>query len=400
MKPATGGTRPRLGPIERPDSHDSDRRRFLLAAGGAAVYCALGPALAAAEKLPDTRPGLQPWSLPGDLPANPVDAARALIGAAVLAPSDWNTQPWRFEVDGNLIRVVADARRALSVTDPERRGMMIGLGAALENMLIAARAWGQRPSVQYLPHEGARGVVAEVSWMGGEARRDRALFEAIPARRTNRRDFDERGIFPQNRSLLMAEAMEGLEFHWLDDPERMRSVADLAYEATRAQVGDGRAQAEQFSWMRFDGDEKRRGDGVPVGALELSGPAGWLAGRYFRPGSWFARFGTEYAAKQARSQVKSAGALLLVSAPRKDDTQCLLCGQSYERLALKATHLGIANQILSAPVEVARLRPDLRRAFRAPAGNEPLLLVRLGHARTPEPAPRRAVSVVATFRNT
>jgi len=400
MKPATGGMKPRLGPIARPAPHDIDRRRFLLAAGGAAIFVTLGPALAAAKKLPDSRPGLQPWILPDELPANPVEAARALIGAAVLAPSEWNSQPWRFEVEGNLIRVVADSRRALPITDPDRRGLMIGLGAALENMLIAARAWGQRPTVHYLPHDGARGVVAEVSWMGGEPRRDRALFAAIPERRTNRRDFDERGIFPQNRSLLMAEAMEGLQFHWLDDPDGIRTVADLAYEATRDQVGDARAQGEQFAWMRFDGDEKKRGDGVPVEALELSGPAGWLAGRYFRPGSWFQRFGTEYAAKQARNQVKSSGALLLVAAPKQDETQCLLCGQSYERLALKATHLGIANQILSAPIEVARLRPDLRRAFRAAANEEPLLLVRLGHAKRPDPAPRRGVSVVATFRNT
>ena len=41
-------------------------------------------------------------------------------------------------------------------------------------------------------------------------------------------------------------------------------------------------------------------------------------------------------------------------------------------------------QILSAPIEVARLRPDLRRAFRAQASDEPLLLVRLGHARRPD----------------
>jgi len=391
---------PPSGRTPRPATRDIDRRRFLLAAGGAAVYLTLGPALAAARRLPDSRSALQPWRLPDDLPSNPEDAARALIAAAVLAPSDWNSQPWRFEVEGNLIRLVADSRRALPVTDPERHGMLIGLGAALENMLIAARAWGQRPSVHYLPHDGARGVVAEVSWMGGEPRRDRALLANIPARRTNRHDFDERGIFSQNRALLMAEAMEGLRFHWLDDPERVRSVGDVAYEATRFQNGDRRAQGEQFGWMRFDGDEKKRGDGIAVDRLELSGPAGWLAGRYFRPGSWFQRFGTEYAAKQARNQVKSSGALLLVAAPRTDDAQCLLCGQSYERLALKATHLGIANQILSAPTEVAHLRPELKRLFGAAAQEEPLLLVRLGHARSPDPTTRRAVSLVSTFRNT
>lgn len=389
-----------LGPIVRPAPTNIDRRRFLLTAGGAAAYLALRPTLAAAKRLPDSRPGLQPWALPDELPGNPVDAARALIGSAVLAPSDWNTQPWRFEVEGNLIRIVADPHRTLPVTDPARRGMMIGLGASLENLLIAARAWGQRPTVNYVPHEGAGGVVAEVSWIGGESRRDRDLFAAIPQRRTTRHDYDDRGIFPQNRSTLLAESMDGLQLYWLDDPDRIREVGDIAYQATHAQVSDARSQTEQFAWMRFDNDAEKRGDGVPVEALELSGPASWLAGRYFRPGSFFQRFGAEYAAKQARGQVRSSGALLLVTSTRHDDTQCLLAGQSYERMALKATRLGIANQILSAPVETEPYRHDLRRVFASGGGEEPLLLVRLGHARAPRPTPRRAVSVVATFRNT
>ena len=328
-----------------------------------------------------------------------MEAARALIGSAVLAPSDWNSQPWHFEVEDRLIRIVADPRRALPVTDPARSGMMIGLGAALENLLIAARAWGQRPTVSYLPHDGAGGVAAEVTWTGGDLRRDRELFAAIPDRRTSRHDFDDRGIFPQNRSSLLAEAMEGLEFDWLDDPDRIHTVADIAFEATRQQVSDDRTQAERFSWMRFDDDAKKRGDGVPVDAMELSGPAGWFAGHYFHPGSFFQRFGAEYAAKQARGQVRSSGALLLVTAPRRDEMQCLLCGQSYERVALKATRVGIANQILSAPIEVESTRFDLRRVFQSGAGREPLLLVRLGHAKPPDPTPRRSVSVVATFRN-
>lgn len=400
MKAAASGSAPPSAPLARPAPHEIDRRRFLLTAGGAAAFVALRPTLAVAKKLGATPAGLQPWSLPDDLPGNPVDAARALIGSAVLAPSDWNAQPWRFEVEDRLIRIVADGKRALPITDPARCGMMIGLGAALENLLIAARAWGQRPTVNYLPHDGAGGVVAEVTWTGGGERRDRELFVAVPDRRTTRRDFDERGIFPQNRTALLAEAMEGLQFHWIDDPDRIRTVGDITFEATRQQVSDDRSQSEHWAWMRFDNTARKRGDGVPVDSMELAGPASWFASRYFRPGSFFQHFGAEYAAKQARGQVRSSGALVLVTATRRDEAQCLLCGQSYERMALKATRLGIANQILSAPVEVESLRRDLRRAFASGTGQEPLLLVRLGHAKAPGATPRRAVSVVATFRNT
>ena len=287
-----------------------DRRRFLFLAGGVVAYAALRPHLGWARRASPGLPALQPWSLPGEPPGNPLDVARTLIGAAVLAPNNWNSQPWRFEVNGNSIRLVTDTQRSLPVTDPGQRGMMLSLGAALENMLVTARAYGLRPSVIYFPNDGAGGVAAEVTWTGGDARRDRALFAAIPERRTNRRDYDGRGIFPQNRAQLAAQVPEGFRIHWLDDREGMDAVAAIARKAIEARVRDPRAEAEQYAWMRFGDDEaRRRGDGVTVDALEIGGPARWLARRYFNPRSWFFRFGAESAGKQTRSAIRSAGAL-------------------------------------------------------------------------------------------
>ena len=79
-----------------------DRRRFLVVLGGLAAWQAwqsASPPLAWAGRAAGTLPALQPWVLPEALPANPIEAARALVGAAVLAPSYCNAQPWRFEVD-------------------------------------------------------------------------------------------------------------------------------------------------------------------------------------------------------------------------------------------------------------------------------------------------------------
>jgi hypothetical protein len=41
--------------------------------------------------------------------------------------------------------------------------MMVSLGAALENLLIAARAWGLRATVDY-EKPGSLGTVARVDW--------------------------------------------------------------------------------------------------------------------------------------------------------------------------------------------------------------------------------------------
>lgn len=379
------------------------RRRFLATAAlaGAAVAAgsALRPSIAIARRAGREAPALQPWTLPSRPPADPVEFARAVMAAGVLAPSHWNAQPWRMEWDPGTIRLVADPTRALPTLDPDRRSMLIGVGAALENMLVALRAYGQQPAVTYFPSERDRAQVASLSWSPADAPRDRLLFEAIPQRRTNRRGYDGRGIFPENRVALTALIPTDLELHWIEERDAIRAVAELAADATEAQVRDARAQRERFAWMRFGADQaRRRGDGITVDDLELGGPARWLAGRYFDPGSMFLGLGAGSAAKQARDDVRSAGALALLTSRTGGDMTALSAGQAFERFALRATTLGIAHQPVSAPIEVARHRGDLLRAFGA-IGEEPLLFVRLGHARPPRPSVRRAVAQVASFRN-
>ncbi len=374
-----------------------DRRRFLIVVGGAAAYAALRPYVGMAQKAGAGLPPLQPWSLPDRVPASEIEIARALVGAAVLAPSHWNTQPWRFEIEGAAIRLLGDPQRALPVTDPEGRAMRLSLGAALENLLVAARAWGLRPTVSYRPPGEANGVVAEVTWNVGEAPRDRALFHAIVDRRTNRHEYDGRGLFRENRAALSVQVPDGFRLHWIDDRDRIEAIGQLAHDAVHEQVMERKAQAERFAWTRFGDDARKRADGISVGALALGGPAKWLAGRYLNPRSWLLGQGAGSLAKQSRKCVRSAGALALLTAPERREESWLLGGQVYERFALKATQLGIAHQPISAPIEQEHFRPDLLGRFGA-AGEDPLMFVRLGHADRPRETERRAVALVASFR--
>ena len=147
------------------------------------------------------------------------------------------------------------------------------------------------------------------------------------------------------------------------------------------------------------GPARRRSSGV---APLVRGPvqlpvARWLAGRSLHPGSRFLGLGAANTGKQAREQIRSAGALALLTTPTRRESAWLAAGQTYERMALRATQLGIAHQPVNAPVERAAYRADLMRAFGA-IDEQPLLLLRLGHANPPRPSMRRAVSLVASFR--
>ena len=390
---------PRASRTPAPDApRRLGRREFLVVVTGAAAGLALGPVPAWARRSRSPVATLQPWALPTDPPAAGLDLVRALVGAAVLAPSDWNTQPWRFEAGPGTIRLFADPQRALPRSDPDRRGMFVALGAALENLLVAARAWGLQPTVHYLP-DAARGAVADVTWGDAGARRDRDLFGAIAERRTNRRNYDGRRLLPHVRARLAAQVADGPRLHWLDDEGARRDLGQLVHDAVHAQVADRLVQAEHHLWLRNDRrDAARRGDGVPVGALGLSGPANWFAGSYYDPTSWFLRLGAGSLAKRAREALRTSGAVALLTAPARDEASWLVGGQAYERLVLKATQLGLAHQPLNAPVAVERFRARLLGRFGV-AGEEPLMLVRFGRDQRVAHTPRRAVALVASFRS-
>ena len=64
------------------------------------------------------------------------------MSAAILAANPHNSQPWRFRVSDTQIDLFADRGRNLGTIDPFLREMHIGLGAALENLLLAAAVYG------------------------------------------------------------------------------------------------------------------------------------------------------------------------------------------------------------------------------------------------------------------
>ena len=82
---------------------------------------------------------LDTWSVSvEDFPAagTPVEQMEFLLNYAVLAPSNHNTQPWLFEIHGEAIHLFADRTRALPMTDPEDRELIISCGAALLHLRV------------------------------------------------------------------------------------------------------------------------------------------------------------------------------------------------------------------------------------------------------------------------
>lgn len=118
------------------------------------------------------------------------DAAtvRAVVEAAIRAPSVHNTQPWSWEWDGESLHLRADWDRRLRHGDPDGRDLLISCGAALHHATTAAAALGWPAMVTRLPHHPDGRTLATLRLAPGPAHSmGEAALEAIEARVTDRR---------------------------------------------------------------------------------------------------------------------------------------------------------------------------------------------------------------------
>jgi nitroreductase len=73
------------------------------------------------------------------------------VRAAILSASPHNTQPWRFKVTNSWIELYLDPNRNVGALDPYLREEHIGMGCALENLMLAAAANGYAATVTLVP---------------------------------------------------------------------------------------------------------------------------------------------------------------------------------------------------------------------------------------------------------
>lgn len=293
-----------------------------------------------------------------------------LITAAIFAANPHNSQPWRFHPGTGAVTLYRDPGRTLGALDPWRREMHIGLGCALENLLLAARAAGYPAAAHLLPDAGepdrmarvtldraasgpltAAGTAAELEEGPLSDGDIRALAAAIPHRHTNRGPYhrDRRLSDADRRGLLDGVAPSSVVLLDADSPAG-RLFARETVAATTAMIGDAGLMAASDGWYRHDrADIIRLRDGVTVANAGLSPMIEAIARMLPRPSDALSH--RTWLASTRDIHCATAPLFGLITAPRDDVASMLRAGRVWQRLHLRATAQGIAMQPLNQMIE-------------------------------------------------
>ena len=129
--------------------------------------------------------------------------------------------------------------------------MHIGLGCALENLLLAAAANGYETRVTLLPDPANVMAVAHIELATGTPNVT-DLYQAIPHRHTNRYPYDTtRSLTPTTLDSLHALNNDAnVTVFWFTREGERKYVADLMVESAKALVADKVQSTDSNRWMR------------------------------------------------------------------------------------------------------------------------------------------------------
>ncbi len=327
------------------------------------------------------------------------------VAAAVLAANPHNSQSWTFAVQPSRVDLFLDAGRRTGTLDPLAREQHIGLGCALENLVLAASARGLAPTVTLMPSAGDPTHVASVDLATGSAVSS-PLYDAIPHRHSNRGPYTSAPVAQALLDELSAErvGLDGVDVRWFTTTADRAAFGGIVLDATEAIIADRQQSIDAFAWFRNDRDDiDRHRDGLTLDCQGLDRLTLTLA--KILPAASRAA-GDKFWLDQTRTvHTATAAAYGVIIATDVDDAVARLDGgRLVQRIHLAATSRGLAIQHTNQITE----RIDRERTTSLPAtfalrfdellgqpAGQPLLSFRIGHpVRPARRSPRRSIGSV------
>ncbi len=323
-----------------------------------------------------------------DYPANgnTEDKIKFILGYAILAPSTFNSQPWKVEINNNTVDIYLDKTRITKKSDKTGRFAHVSIGCFIENLRIASVRFGWKTAIDYqLKSKNSFDHIATIKF-SEKGRTNDKLFWAIKNRATNR-SLSLNKSLPQkilNELRQLVKNEDELQFLYRSNLQKLIAISVL---------GDNNLwknfsfRKEHAGWVRHN--LSRRYDGMPAFGVG----SGLLASFLATPVILSPIFPLLQAYKNKKALESTSCFAVLCSKDKSLDWVKL--GMLYEKISLCLTLNGVAVSPMGQFIEDDEARNELKHLLAHNSNLDPQLFFRLGYpSKSVEHSPRYPVNKI------
>ena len=268
-----------------------------------------------------------------------------ILRDACRAPSADNTQPWRFIVESDTIRVINTGDQVESIFNYRQMANHVSLGACIENLCVSAEGHGFQVDLTLFPDPSNRLVVARVVLIQNVGVTN-GLAPFIKHRASNRKKYHPKKIVPDVLAQfgVLADGVGG-RMALISNEEDVKAMSHTISVGEKLALETKSIHDflfEHVTWTKKEDGEKH---GFLIDTFEFTPPqraafklfSNWNILKFFLP-LGIADF-IAHDMEKVHATAAVFGAIIM---PGKEDEDYLKTGILFERLWLAATKLDLS----------------------------------------------------------
>ncbi len=294
-----------------------------------------------------------------------------ILQISVNAPSGHNCQPWKFVVDGGVLRVWNLPEKDKTLFNYRQKGSLIANGALIENIVIVSSEMGYKADVELFPEAGNDEFVAKINFSkANNSYQYQYLFPSILKRTTNRKPFKRAPLSSLHQRQIIEFLEKDLELNesifMVSEPEKLVRAASLFSVGDRLLFDNFHLHKSLFSVVNWTKEEEvSRRHGLFVDTKELPPPVK-IFFKYFVKNwnllNFFSFLDLPYKMSRKRKSLYChSSSIGLVTSSNDSPRAIVKAGRILQRFWLKVSAMGLSFQPVSVGLLYLGQRTEVER---------------------------------------